>query len=96
MGKIMTTESVQIHPTAIVHPDAELGTGVQVGPFAIIEENVRIGDGTKVGARVTIEGYTILGKNNEIFTGAVIGSMTQDKKYKGGKSFLKIGDNNKI
>jgi UDP-N-acetylglucosamine acyltransferase len=92
----MTEESVQIHPTALVHPEAELGLGVQVGPYSIIERNVKIGDFTRVGARVTIEGYTTLGKNNEIFTGAVIGSLTQDKKYKGGKSFLHIGDNNKI
>jgi len=92
----MTEESVQIHPTAIVHPQAELGVGVQVGPYSIVEENVKIGDYTKVGARVTIEGYTTLGKNNEIFTGAVLGSLTQDKKYKGGRSFLNIGDSNKI
>ena len=89
-------ESVQIHPTAIVHSEAELAPGVQVGPYSIIEKNVRIGEGTQVGARVTLEGYTTLGKNNQIFTGAVIGSITQDKKYKGGRSFLKIGDNNKI
>jgi UDP-N-acetylglucosamine acyltransferase len=89
-------DSTQIHPTAIVHPKAELASGVQVGPYSIIEENVKIGEGTRVGARVTIEGRTTFGKNNEIFSGAVIGSVTQDKKYKGGKTFLNIGDNNKI
>jgi len=92
----MTSESVQIHPTAIVHPEAELGVGVQIGPYSIIERNVKIGDYTRVGARVTIEGFTTLGRHNEIFTGAVVGSLTQDKKYKGGRSFLKIGDNNNI
>lgn len=86
----------RIHPTAIVHPDAELGEGVEVGPFAIIEGNVKVGDRTKVGPRVTIEGYTSLGADNEIFTGAVIGSPTQDKKFDGGISFVKIGDRNKI
>lgn len=90
------TKKTIIHPTAIVHPQAELGLGVEVGPFSIIEENVVIGDGTKVGARVSIEGYTTIGKENQIFTGAVIGSMTQDKKFKGGVSYLKIGDRNKI
>lgn len=85
-----------IHPTAIVHPDAELGEGVEVGPFSIIDGTVRIGDRTKVGARVTIEGHTTIGKDNEFFTGAVIGSVTQDKKYDGGTSYLKIGDGNKI
>lgn len=91
----MKTET-RIHPTAIIHPDAELGEGVEVGPFAIISDNVKVGDRTKVGPRVTIEGYTTLGADNEIFTGAVIGSPTQDKKFDGGVSYLKIGSRNKI
>ncbi len=90
------TEKVFIHPTAIVHPDAELEPGVEIGPYSIVEGTVRIGTGTKIGARVTVEGYTTLGSGCEIFTGAIIGSVTQDKKYKGGKSFLIIGNNNKI
>lgn len=85
-----------IHPTAIVHPDAELGEGVEVGPFSIIAGTVKVGDRTRIGARVTIEGNTTIGAENEIFTGAVIGSITQDKKYDGGMSFLTIGDGNKI
>lgn len=87
---------VTIHPTAIVHPDAELGDGVEVGPYAIIEANVRIGERTIIGPRVSIEGHTTIGSDNEFFTGAVIGSITQDKKYDGGISYLEIGSHNKI
>lgn len=90
------TGKTSIHPTAIIDPEAEIGSGVSVGPYSIIEANVTIGDGTSIGARVTIEGYTTIGKDNQIFTGAVIGSVTQDKKYKGGVTYLKIGDRNKI
>ncbi len=85
-----------IHPTAIVDPEAELSTGVSVGPYSVIEANVSVGEGTIIGARVTIEGHTTIGKDNQIFIGAVIGSMTQDKKYKGGITYLRIGDRNKI
>ena len=92
---IETTKTL-IHPTAIVHPKAELGEGVSIGPYSIIEANVTIDDGTRVGARVTIEGYTTIGKDNEIFSGAIIGSLTQDKKYKGGVTYLKVGDRNRI
>jgi len=95
-SEVRSGRQVDIHPTAIVHPDAELGEGVVVGPFSIIEGNVKIGDRTKVGARVTIEGYTTLGADNEIFTGAVIGSRTQDKKFDGGMSYLRIGNGNRI
>lgn len=87
---------MKIHPTAIVHPAAELGEGVEIGPWALIEGTVKIGDRTKVGPRVTIEGHTSLGADNEIFTGAVIGSRTQDKKFTGGKTYLRIGNRNSI
>ncbi len=90
------TKKTFVHPTAIVDPEAELGAGVTIGPYSIIEANVVVGDDTEVGARVTIEGHATVGKENHIFTGAVIGSMTQDKKYKGGITYLKIGDRNKI
>ncbi len=95
-SEIRSHRSVVIHPTAIVHSDAELGEGVEVGPYSIIEGTVRIGDQCRIGARVTIEGYTTLGAENEIFTGAVVGSRTQDKKFDGGVSFLKVGDRNRI
>ncbi len=95
-SEVRGSRQVTIHPTAIVHPDAELAEGVDVGPFSIIEGTVKIGPRTRVGARVTIEGHTIIGADNEIFTGAVVGSRTQDKKFRGGTSYLRIGDRNKI
>ena len=95
-SEIRRSGQVTVHPTAIVHPDAELAEGVEVGPYAIIEGTVKIGPDTKIGPRVSIEGYTLIGAENEIFTGAVVGSRTQDKKFKGGISYLKIGNRNAI
>ena len=87
---------MKIHPTAIVDKKAKLADDVKVGPYTIIGPNVEIGKGTVIGPRANIEGYTILGEGNRIFTGAVIGSAPQDLKYKGQKSFLKLGKNNTI
>ena len=87
---------MNIHPTAIVDKKAELADGVEVGPYCFIGPNVRIGSGTVIGAHAVIDGYTAIGRNNRIFTGAVIGSITQDLKFKGEKSYVKIGDNNII
>ena len=87
---------MQIHPTAIVDKKAELADAVEVGPYCIIGPNVKIGSGTVIGAHAVIDGYTTIGKDNRIFTGAVIGSVTQDLKFKGEKSYVKIGDNNII
>lgn len=87
---------VEIHPTAIVSPKAELGTGVKVGPYAIIGDNVTIGDGTVIGPRAIVDGWTTIGKNNRIYTGAVVGNEPQDLKFRGEKSYLFIGDDNII
>ena len=87
---------VTVHPTAIVHPRAKLGPGVVIGPYSVIQEHVTIGAGTRVGAHAVLEGHTLLGEDNEIFTGAVIGSIPQDLKYRGEHSTLTIGDRNKI
>ena len=87
---------VEIHPTAIVHSKAKLGEGVSVGPCSVIEERVTVGPRTKIGAHCVIEGRTTIGADCQIFTGAVIGSIPQDLKYRGEDSALLIGDRNKI
>jgi UDP-N-acetylglucosamine acyltransferase len=85
-----------IHPTAIVSKEAKLADDIQVGPYSIIGDSAVIGQGTRIGAYCVIEGNATIGRACEIFTGAVIGSIPQDLKYKGAKSFLEIGDNNII
>jgi len=87
---------MQIHKTAIIDPKAELADDIIVGPYTIIHKNVKIGAGTQIGAHCLIDEYTTIGKNCQIFTGTVVGSITQDKKFKGEKSFLEIGDDNII
>lgn len=86
----------KIHSTAVISRKAELGEDVQVGPFAVIDDNVVIGDGSRIGPHTQITGYTTIGKDCEIFNGAVIGARPQDLKYKGEKTFLEIGDRNFI
>ncbi len=87
---------VIIHPTAIVEEGAELGDGVEIGPYAFVGAHARIGDGTRIGQCSRIEGYTTVGRDNEIFSHAVVGSIPQDLKYHGEKTELIIGDRNKI
>ena len=87
---------MKIHPTAIVDKKAKLADDIEVGPFAIIGSDVTIGRFNKVGAHVVIEGHTTIGENCHIFTGACVGSIPQDLKYKGEKTFLKIGNSNTI
>ncbi len=86
----------KIHPTAIVSAKAQLGVNVEVGPFCVIGDEIKIGEGTILKSHVVIEGDTQIGKNNVIFPFAAIGLEPQDLKFKGEKSKVIIGDNNKI
>ena len=88
--------AILAHPTALVHPKARLDAGVRVGPYTVIGEHVTIGAQTTIGAHCVIEGRTTIGQHCEIFTGAVVGSIPQDLKYRGEDSVLLIGDRNKI
>ncbi len=85
-----------IHNTAIISKDAKLGEGVLVGPYAVISGDVIIGAGTEIGPHCLIDEFTTIGKDCKVFSGAVVGSITQDKKFEKKRSFLEIGDNNVI
>jgi UDP-N-acetylglucosamine acyltransferase len=85
-----------IHPTAVIHPGADLHPTVQVGAYAVIGEHVKVGAGTIIGPHVVLDGRTEMGERNHIFPGAAIGGEPQDLKYDGSLSLVKIGDNNHI
>lgn len=50
-----------IHPSAVVHPAAQLADGVCIGPYCIIEADVRIGPGTRLGPHVVVGQGTTIG-----------------------------------
>ncbi|MEX0935505.1 MAG: acyl-ACP--UDP-N-acetylglucosamine O-acyltransferase [Gemmatimonadota bacterium] len=83
---------VQVHPSALVDPGAELEAGVSVGPWAIVGPGVRIGAGTRVGPSVLIERDTTVGRECVIHKGAVLGTDPQDLKYAGEPTTLSVGD----
>lgn len=80
-----------IHPTALVDPTAEIDSDVEIGPYSVIAGDVRIGARTIIGAHVTVDQYTTIGPDCKIFQYAAIGAVPQALKYKGEKTFVKIG-----
>ena len=64
---------MNIHPTAVISPDATLAEGVEVGPYSIIGPDVHIGKNTLIGPHVVIETHTEIGENNRIAQFASIG-----------------------
>jgi len=90
-------ETERIHKTAVIHPDAKLGLDVTVGPYSVIGSKVTVGDGCRIGNHCVFDGQTTIGKNCQFYTGAIIGSPPQDKKYSESDDVeLIIGDNNII
>ncbi|QDA58159.1 acyl-ACP--UDP-N-acetylglucosamine O-acyltransferase [Thermomonas aquatica] len=85
-----------IHPTAVVDPSAKLGAHVRVGAYAVIGAEVEIGDDTRIGPHCVIEGPTRIGRDNVFHGQAAIGGAPQDKKYRGERVELVIGDGNSI
>jgi len=85
---------VKAHKTAIVSKEAKIARDVEIGPYVIIKGDVNIGSGTKIGAGSYIYSGTTMGKNCRIYNNVTLGGEPQDSAYKGGKSFLKIGDRN--
>ncbi|MGH8215661.1 MAG: acyl-ACP--UDP-N-acetylglucosamine O-acyltransferase [Rhodanobacteraceae bacterium] len=90
----MTAAGANVHPTAIVDPEAELADDVTVAPYAVIGSEVAIQPGSTVGAHALIKGPTRIGRNNRIGAYASLGGDPQDKKYKGERSELVIGEGN--
>lgn len=85
-----------VHPTAIIHPEAQLHESVEVGPYAVIGPKVRIGAHSWVGPHAVIEGSTTLGQRNRVFQFASVGAVPQDLKYAGEPTRLEIGDENTL
>jgi len=86
----------KIHPTAIVHPKAEIADGVEIGPYCVVDAGVEIGVGTVLHNHVTIQGNSRIGAENVLYPFCVIGAEPQDFKYKGTPTSVVLGDRNKV
>ncbi len=86
---------MNIHPTAVIDPSAELGD-VEIGPFAVIGAGVRLADGVVLGAHATIERDTTVGPRTVVGAHAALGGDAQDKKHdpKGERCVLEVGADN--
>ncbi len=81
----------EIHPLAVVHPKAQIGRGVIIEPFAVVKEHVVLHDGAVIKSHVYLDGHTTIGAHTVIWPHAVIGTKTQDKKYRGERTYVDIG-----
>jgi UDP-N-acetylglucosamine acyltransferase len=86
-----------IHPTAVIHPDAQLGEDVNVGPYVVIEGAAQIGDRCMIQAHAVIGADVQMGEENVIGHGAAIGGDPQDFAFRPSvRSKVQIGSRNRI
>lgn len=83
-----------IHSTALIDPGAEIAEGVDVGPYAVIGDGVRIAAGTRIQHHASILGPTVIGRENDVFPFASLGTAPQDLGYRGEPTRLETGDRN--
>jgi UDP-N-acetylglucosamine acyltransferase len=91
-GPAAPLRAVQIHPTALVDPAAELGEGVVIGPWAIVGPGCVVGDGSVLAARAVLERNVTLGRGVQVGIGAILGGDPQDLKFQGEETRVAVGD----
>ncbi len=87
-------QSAHIHPTALIDSEAEIGEEVVVGPHVVIEGKVRVGPCCVLRPGVHLVGPLTMGRNNMVYSHAVLGERPQHLKYGGELTRLEIGDYN--
>jgi UDP-N-acetylglucosamine acyltransferase len=88
--------SARVAATARIAPGAEIAEDVEIGEYVIVEDDVAIGPRTKLEAHVVVKRWTTLGADNQISVGTVLGTDPLDKNFSGERSYLKIGNGNRI
>ncbi|MCH9610454.1 MAG: Acyl-[acyl-carrier-protein]--UDP-N-acetylglucosamine O-acyltransferase [Chlamydiales bacterium] len=83
----------KIHPQAFVEEGATIGKNVTIEPFAVVRKNVVLGDNVTIKSHAYVDGFTTIGDGTTIWPQAVVGTRTQDLKFRGEKTFVRIGKN---
>lgn len=87
----------RIHPTAVIAPGAKIGKNVVIEPYAVIHSpNVVLEDNVTIKSHAYIDGHTTIGEGTTIYPSASIGTKTQDLKFRGETTYVKIGKNCEI
>lgn len=88
--------SAVVASTARIHPDAVIGPQCVIGEYCVIESDVVLGAGCRLEPYVFVKRWTTLGDRNEISAGTALGTDPLDKVFTGERSYLVIGDGNRI
>ncbi|MCD6079733.1 MAG: lpxD, partial [Ramlibacter sp.] len=63
-----------VHPSAVVHPEAQVAPGARIGALSVVERGARIGAGTVLKPRVVVAENCVIGERCILHPGVVIGA----------------------
>jgi UDP-N-acetylglucosamine acyltransferase len=92
----VATKSIDIHASAVVGPNARIGSGCYIGPYSIVGNEVELEDDVRLDSHCVIDGRTVIGQGTRVFPFVSIGLPAQDLKYQGEPSETRIGRRNQI
>jgi UDP-N-acetylglucosamine acyltransferase len=92
----MVDASAYVAQTARVHADAVVGAGTRIGEYCVIEADVVIGARCVLEPYVYVKRWTTMGDANEVSAGTALGTDPLDKGFTGERTYLRIGNGNKI
>lgn len=64
--------ALDIHPTAVIAADVQMGQQVAIGPHAVIESGVVLGDGVIIGSGCFVGKNSLLGKGSRLWANVTI------------------------
>lgn len=70
-----------VHPTAVIHPSAQIADNVEIGPYTIIDQKVHIGPNTQIGAHVSIGPHVKIGSHCTIHPSVTIRENCELQDY---------------
>ena len=88
--------TASVHPTAVVEDGARIGADCVIGPFAIVGPEVVLARRVVLKPHSVVTGWTEIGEDSILFSGACVGEVPQDLKFSGERTRLVVGRRNKI
>jgi UDP-N-acetylglucosamine acyltransferase len=84
--------SCVVHPSAIVHDSVAIDANSSIGPMCFVGPGVILGSGVRLQSHVVVHSNTVVGDECSIHAFACVGGDPQDLKYRGGDSWLLLGE----
>lgn len=95
-ARVPRPRKAEIHPTALIAPEAVVGPGVSIGPWCQVGPEVVIGPRARLHSHVVVQGRTRIGTEAVLYPFCTVGLAPQDLKYRGEPTGCEIGPRTQV